>query len=187
MAATTQPPTQPMTAEELLRLPNDGKRYQLVRGELRTMSPPDFRHGEIAGNIYAALRAYVRSKGLGRTSVGDPGFLLARNPDTVLAPDAAFLSADQAPPGDLPRGFWKGAPTLAVEVVSPNDTAYEVEEKVEDWLALGCAMVVVVSDKRRTVTVHRPGQSPRILRGNDIFDGEDVVPGFQLPLPEIFA
>ena len=176
-----------MTAEELWRMPEEGKRYQLVRGELRTMSPPDFRHGEIALNISAALRAHVKAKGLGRVSANDPGFLLARKPDIVLAPDVAFLSAAQAPPGELPRGYWNGAPTLVVEVVSPSDTVYQVEEKVEDWLALGCAMVVVVSDKRRTVTVYRPGQSPRILRGDEILDGEDIVPGFRLPLPEIFA
>jgi Uma2 family endonuclease len=187
VATTTQPSAgQILTAEDLLRMPN-GKQFELVRGELRKMSPPSFRHGEIAGNIYAPLRAYVRANGLGRVAVGDPGFLLERDPDLVLAPDVAFIRGDRLPPGAKAEGFLPGAPDLVVEVVSPNDTADEVEEKVEDWLTMGSRMVVVVNDRRRTVTVHRPGQPPRVLRGEEVFDGGDVVPGFRLPLPDIFA
>jgi Uma2 family endonuclease len=187
VAATTQPPTvQLLTAEDLLRMPNHGKRYELVRGELRTMSPPSFRHAEITGNFYLRLCPYVRANGLGRVGVGDPGFMLSRDPALILAPDVAFIRADRLAPGAKAEGFWPGAPDLVVEVVSPGDTADEVTEKVEDWLSMGCRMVVAISDRRRTVTVHRPGQPPRVPRGEEIFDGEDVVPGFRLPLPEIF-
>jgi len=168
-------------------MPNDGKRYELVRGELRTMSPPSFRHAEIAGNFYAPLCAYARANNLGRVGVGDPGFMLARDPDLVLAPDVAFIRAGRLAPGAKAEGFLPGAPDLVVEVVSPGDTADEVAEKVEDWLSLGSRMVVAISDRRRTVIVHRPGQPPRVLRGEEIFDCEDVVPGFRLPSPEIFA
>ncbi len=151
------------------------------------MSPPSFRHGEIIGNVDGPLRAYVRKNRLGRVSVGDPGFILARNPDLVLGPDLAFIRTDRLPTADQLPGWWELAPDLVVEIVSPTDTHYRLEEKIDDWLTHGCRMVVVVSDRKRTVTVHRPGQSPRILRGNDVFDGEDIVPGFRLPLPEIFA
>jgi Uma2 family endonuclease len=188
VATTTQPSAeQRLTAEDLLRMPNAGKQYELVRGVLRKMSPPSFRHSEIAGNVYSPLSAYVRANGLGRVGVGDPGFMLQRDPDLILAPDVAFLSNDRLPPGAKAEGFLPGAPDLVVEVVSPGDTADEVEEKIEDWLNMGCRMVVAVNDRRRTVTVHRPGQPPRVLRGDEVFDGEDVVSGFRLPLSEIFA
>ena len=137
-------------------------------------------------NVSQTLNQHVSAKGLGLVSVGDPGFILARNPDVVLAPDIAFIRSDRMPSPE-PEGWWEMAPDLVVEVVSPSDTVYRVEEKTEDWLTYGCSMVVVVSDRRRTVTVHRAGQSPHILRGNEILDGEDVVPGFRLPLSEIFA
>ena len=122
---------------------------------------------------------------LGVVSIG-PGFILARDPDVVRAPDIAFVRAERL--ALIPAEGWAElAPDLAVEVVSPSDTAYQVEEKVEDFLTLGCLMVVVVSDHRRTVTVYRPGQPPQVLRGNDVFDAGEVVPGFRLPLPDIFA
>jgi Uma2 family endonuclease len=181
-----------LTAEDLARMPNAGRQYELVRGVLRKMSPPSFRHSEIAGNVYSPLSAYVRANSLGRVGVGDPGFMLQRDPDLILAPDVAFLSNDRLSPGAKAEGFLPGAPDLVVEVISPGDTADElegkvVEGKIEDWLSMGCRMVVAVNDRRRTVTVHRPGRSPRVLRGDEVLDGEDVVPGFRLPLPEIFA
>lgn len=186
VATTTQPPTKLMTAEDLMRLPSDGNRYELVRGVLRTMSPPGYRHGEIMFNFGGPLRDYVKAHRLGSVAGGDPGCKLARDPDVVLAPDVAFVQTDRLS-SVKPTGYFEGAPDLVVEVVSPSDTHFEVEEKVDDWLSLGCRMVVVVSDRKRTVTVYRSGQSPRVLRGNDVFDGDDVVPGFQLPLPDIFA
>jgi Uma2 family endonuclease len=151
------------------------------------MSPASFRHGEIAGNFYIPLGLYVRANGLGRVSMGDPGFMLARDPDLVLAPDVAFIHTDRLAPGAKAEGFLPLAPDLVLEVVSPGDTADEVAEKVEDWLNMGARMVVAISGRRRTVTVHRTGQPPKVLRGEEVFDGEDVVPGFRLPLPEIFA
>jgi Uma2 family endonuclease len=183
MATTTQL----LTADELFRMPDDGNRYELVRGELRTMPPPGFRHGLIMMNFGTALKRYVDAKGLGVVSGGDPGFLLARHPDILRAPDVAFVSAARIAAAGEPTGYWQGAPDLAVEVLSPNDTVVDVEEKTDDWLTLGCAMVVLVNDRRRTVTIHRPGVPPRTLRGDDVFDGEEVVPGFRLPLSDIFA
>lgn len=182
MATTTHS----LTAEELWEMPDDGNRYELVRGELRTMSPPQFRQGEITTHFAGPLVAHVKANRLGRVSLGDPGFILARKPDIVRAPDVCFIPAEHWPAMERPA-YWEGAPDLVVEVVSPSDTVYDVDEKVEDWISLGCRMVVVVNDRTRTVAVHRPGQPSCTLRGSEVFDGEDVVPGFRLPLPEIFA
>src|SRR5947209_520562 len=112
------------TAEELWKMPQDGNRRELVRGELRTTSPPQFRHGEIITNFAASLAVYVRTNCLGRVSSGDPCFILARKPDIVRAPDVCFISAGHWPAMERPVGYWEGAPDLAVEVVSPGDTAY---------------------------------------------------------------
>ena len=183
MATTTQP----LTAEDLFRMPDDGNRYELVKGELRTMPPPGFRHGLIMINFAAPLKRYVQENRLGAVSAGDPGFLLARDPDVLRAPDVAFVSAARIAAAGEPTGYWQGAPDLAVEILSPSDTVVDVEEKTDDWLTLGCAMVVLVNDRRRTVTVHRPGAAPRTLRGDDVFEGEEVIPGFRLPLADIFA
>jgi Uma2 family endonuclease len=183
MATTTQL----LTVEELQRMPEDGNHYELVRGELRSMPPPGFRHGRISARFTGALVPYVETNKLGVVLSGDPGFVLARDPDIVRAPDVAFVSAARIAASGEPTGYWEGAPDLAVEVLSPNDTVFDVEEKTNDWLTLGCRMVVLVNDRRRTVTVHRPGVPPRILHEDEVFDGEDVVPGFRLPLKQIFA
>ena len=174
-----------MTAEELLRLPDDGLRHELVRGELRTMSPPGFEHGEVAGDFYGSLWQYVRARQLGRV-VGEVGFLLATGPDLVRAPDVAFVRRDRLPDVRV-RGYWPGAPDLVVEVISPNDLYTEVDEKVAEWLEHGTRLVFVVNPQRRTVAVHRPGQPVGILGVEDVLDGEDVVPGRTLPVRDLFS
>jgi Uma2 family endonuclease len=176
-----------LTVEEFQRLPENGNRYELVRGEVRSMSPPGFRHGSIMLNFGAPLKVYADANRLGAVSGGDPGFVLARRPDIVRAPDIAFVSAARIAAAGEPSGYYEGAPDLVVEVLSPNDTVFDVEEKTNDWLTLGCRMVVLVNDRRRTVTVHRPGVPPRTLHEDEVFDGEDVVPGFRLPLKQVFA
>ena len=138
-------------------------------------------------NFGTPLKRHVDENGLGLVSGGDPGFLLARDPDVLRAPDVAVVSAARIAASGKPASYWQGAPDLAVEVLSPGDTVFDVEEKTNDWLTLGCSMVVLVNDRRRTVTVHRPGAAPRVLHENDVFDGEEVVPGFRLPLAAIFA
>ena len=149
------------------------------------MAPPGGEHGDIASIIDGSLGVHVRRHRLGRTLV-DTGFLLATNPDTVRAPDVSFISRERPEAARRIRGFIPGAPDLAVEVISPNDLYTEVAEKVAEYLAHGARMVLVVNPRRPEVAVHRPGQPVRLLTVDDVIDGEDVVPGWTLPVRELF-
>ncbi len=179
--------TKPMTADELLVMPDDGWRYELVKGELIRMAPAGFDHGVVAMNIGAALHNYVKRRNLGAVYAAETGFILTRDPDTVRAPDAAFNRKDKVESVGRGRGYWEGAPDLAVEVISPGDTVNEVEEKVAEWLEAGTAVVWVVSPKLHTVTVYRSLTDIVTLTEKDNLDGGDVVPGFQIQVSEIFA
>ena len=176
-----------MTADELMRLPRDGQRHELVRGELRSMPPAGFEHGDVTNIIGSSLGPYARERGLGRAVTGDVGFRLTTNPDTVRAPDVAFVRHERILAAGRVTGYWQGAPDLVVEVISPNDLYWEVEEKVAEGLAHGARLVLVVNPRRRTVAVHRPNGPVRILGEDDVLDGEDVVPGWALPVSELFA
>jgi Uma2 family endonuclease len=174
-----------MTADELLLLPDDRQRHELVRGELRTMAPPGEEHGWLTANLIAPLAQHVRARGLGRV-YGELGCKLESDPDTVLAPDVAFIRQERLSTAPQPS-YWSGAPDLVVEVISPNDLYSEVDDKVDTWLAHGTRMVLVVNPRRRTLLVHRPGKPPRLLTEQDTLDGEDVVPEWRLTVREIFA
>jgi Uma2 family endonuclease len=176
-----------VTAEELLRMPDDGFRYELLRGELRRMVPAGNVHGRVAMNIGTALNNHVKAHDLGTVYAAETGFLLARDPDTVRAPDVAFVRRERIEAVGEVEGYWPGAPDLAVEVISPDDSHVEVEGKVFDWLEAGTKMVLAVNPRRRSVTLYRSQSDITILTGTDVLDGSDVVPGFQLTLQEIFA
>jgi len=129
----------------------------------------------------------VGRHGLGIVFAAETGFLLTRQPDTVRAPDIAFIAQQRVPKTGVWQGFIPLAPDLAVEVVSPSDRVYEVDEKVQDWLDNGTRLVWVVNPRTRTVTVNRAGSQPKILTASDELTGDDVVPGFTCPVREIFA
>lgn len=176
-----------VTAEELLDMPDDGFRYELVRGELRKMAPAGFEHGISSENVVATLLPHVRVNGLGRVPLAETGFLLATNPDHVRTPDVAFVRRERVEATGVVRGYWPGPPDLAVEVISPNERYTEVAEKVEGWLNAGTLMVVVVDSRRRVATVHLPGREPLTLTEQDTLDGGDVVPGWRMPVADIFG
>jgi len=175
-----------ITAEELLAM-GTSQRSELVRGELRHMAPSGFEHGAIVVQLAALLHAHVKRHNLGIVLGAETGYTLTRGPDTVRGADVSFVSAARIPAGPLTKKFWEGAPDLAVEVVSPDDRAGDIEEKVEDYLRAGARLVWVVSPKLRTVTIYRPIGNPQVLREADDLRGEDVVPGFACRVSEIFA
>ena len=175
-----------MTADDLWELPDDGMRHELVRGELRTMPPTGLDHGDHESVLDGSLGPYVRRNRLGRVFTGDPGFRLTANPDTVRAPDLAFVRLDRLVDGRGPRGYFHGAPDLAVEIISPSDRYTDVDEKIEEWLEHGTRLVFVVDPRRQLVTVHRPGQLIVRLGLDDVLTGDDVVPGWSMAVRELF-
>ncbi len=177
----------PMTADELLRLPHDGHRYELIEGELREMTPASPRHGRIANMVTFLLTRHVRQHDLGVVYAAETGFKLRENPDTVRAADAAFVAKSRIPPEGEPEGYWAIAPDLVVEVVSQTDSAPMVQSKVTDWLAAGCRLVWVVYPDTQTVTEYRSLKEAQVLTADQILEGGDVLPGFACRVSELFA
>lgn len=175
-----------MTADELFALPDDDHRYELVERELRRMSSSGGEHGGLAMDFGSALGMHVREHRLGRVLAAETGFRLRANPDTVRAPDVSFVRREHLAGGKLPVGFLPFAPDLAVEVVSSNDTAEEVQGKIRDYLEAGTGLVVVVYPRAKTVLVHQPSGEIRTLGIADTFDGGDVVPGFRYSIADLF-
>lgn len=177
----------PMTADELLRLPPDGHRYELVEGELKVMTPSSPRHGRIANTMAFLLTQYVRQHNLGVVYAAETGFQLREDPDTVRAADAAFVAKGRVPPEGEPEGYWAIAPDLVVEVVSPSDSASAVQSKVADWLRAGCRLVWVIYPDTQTVTEYRSQTEVRMLTADQTLEGGDVLPGFACDVGEIFV
>jgi len=171
-----------MTAEELLytRVPN--KRTELVRGRLIVHEPPGGRHGYVAANLAFRLSQHVDLTGAGAVFVGDVGFTLQRDPDTVRGPDVAFVSKDRLPPGPIPTSYLEFAPDLVVEVLSHHDRPGEVLAKVGDWLDAGARLVWVIDPERRLARVYRADGAEQQLDETHQLLGEDVLPGFSCSL-----
>jgi Uma2 family endonuclease len=172
------------TAEQLFatNLPH----CELVGGQLVMMSPAGFDHGRFASRIVAALENHVARQGLGIVTTAEAGFQFARDPDTVRAPDVAFVRADRVPSGGV-KGYFQGAPDLAVEVVSSSDRPDEVAAKVQEWLRAGCAVVWGVEPANRTVAVYCHGHQVAILTTADTLTGGDVLPEFSIQVAWIFG
>jgi Uma2 family endonuclease len=179
--------TKLVTADELLEMQDDGHRYELVKGELRMSPPPGSEHGEVTMNLAGPLYQHIKKNNLGVVYAAETGFKLESNPDTVRAPDIAFVRIERVQETGRLAGYMSGAPDLAVEVLSPSDRVSRVEEKVAEWLEGGARMVWVVSPKLHTVTVYRSLTDIVTLTEKDTLDGGDVVPGFHLRVAETFA
>lgn len=183
-----------MTAEQLLGYEIPGKRVELVRGQLVVREPASFSHGALSLRIGVALTNHLSREreqqgwtmSRGRLATADPGFTLARRPDTVRAPDVAYVSRERFA-GPMPDGFPEFAPDLAVEVRSPSDRTGAVVAKVSDWLSAGTALVWVVDPPREQVVVYRADGTVSVLAMGETLSGEALLPGFAFPLQELFA
>jgi Uma2 family endonuclease len=178
--------TKPVTADELLAMPDDGMSYELVKGELQMAPPPGSEHGEVTMNLAGPLYQHVKKNDLGVVYAAETGFKLESDPDTVRAPDIAFVRQELIDQTDRIEGYRAGAPDLVVEVLSPSDTFGKVEAKVSQWLEAGARMVWVVSPKLHTITVYRSLTDIMTLTEKDTLKGGDVVPGFSIKIAEIF-
>ena len=176
-----------INAEGLLELPRGRVRRELIKGELREMAPAGHEHGRLAALLTASLIQHVLKNQLGAVYAAETGFKLASNPDTVRAPDTAFVSQKRLQEVMSSTGYFPGPPDLAVEIISPNDRHSEVEEKVEMWLRYGVRMVVTINPQARTATVYRSLDEIRMIREEGRLEGGDVVPGWILPLTELFS
>lgn len=172
----------PLTAEEFFQLPL--QRAELVEGKVIEMTPPGGEHGRMAVKIAARLERYLEDENLGIVFV-ESGFRLSRNPDVVRSPDVSFIEYSRLPNGRAPRGFIEGAPTLAVEIVSPGDLWSEVENKVGEYLAAGTQLVWIVEPEKQIVTVRRGETSQRLTRV-EVLRAAEVLPNFELPLERLF-
>lgn len=177
-----------VTAQDLWRMGEGDVRRELVDGEVIEMAPVGGLHGLIVGKISRKLAEFVEPQGSGMVLVGDVGFVLAlpTDPERVRAPDVAFISTARLSEGRLPEGFISGAPDLAVEVLSPSDNPVDVQQKVRDYLDAGARLVWVLAPQAKTATAYRADGSARLLREQDVLEGEDVLPGLTIPLTEIF-
>lgn len=176
----------PATADELLRMRDQGFRRELVRGVVRERPFMGAMEGSLAAAIGLALLGHVQRYGLGVGYAAGTGFQLARDPDTVRAPTIAFLNREKAEAVEEIEGYVLGPPDLAVEVVSSDDIGETLEERVQDWLDAGARMVVVADPWSRRVTIHRSRDDIRVLCDGDVLDGGDVVPGWALPVKGLF-
>jgi Uma2 family endonuclease len=173
------------TDEELMALPKDGYKRELLQGDI-ILSPAGSEHGIICVAICAELRSFARRHKAGAVFDSSTGFRLT--PDDLLSPDVAFVARPRllALPR-IPRGFFPGAPDLVVEVLSPSDTPDRMHEKLSLYFAHGCRLAWVINPRERNALVYRTPEADRLLRVTDALDGEDVLPGFRLPLAELFA
>jgi len=185
------------TAEDLWELSqrpeNAGKRFRLIEGVLYEVSPTGWLHGKVTWLLTIHVGNFVLAHSLGHMTGAETGYVLYRNPDgkdTVLAPDLAFIRQEQGLE-TVTEQYVPFAPDLAVEVMSPSNTDVEITSKVDAYLRYGTRMVWVVFPKEQRLLVYRPtGEANeanlRFLSIDDMLDGEDVLPGFTLPLRQLF-
>lgn len=176
---------QTMTAQDFWQLPDTGMRRELIRGEISEALPPGGQHGAIAVILAMALRSWMKRAAGGYVGV-ESGYLLAHDPDTVRGPDISYVRAERIPATGVPEGFWNLAPDVAIEVVSPTETAEEVREKVRDFLSAGTSLVWIVYPRTREVIVHTVDGLARAYSVNDTLAFPDILPGFSCPVAELF-
>ena len=175
-----------MTAEELLRLSIPGTKHELVDGIVVEMEPPGWDHGVVQAAVGQLLRDHVRERNLGVVT-GEVGFLLCSDPDTVLAPDVAFVTGERAEPVQGSPKYFPGRPDLAIEIASPDDTRPKLRAKALAWLRWGTRAVLIIDAQRGTVTAHRFPTAVATHTGEERVDLTDVVDGWAPTVAELLG
>ena len=175
--------TKLLTADEYSALPSS-QWSELIDGVVIEMSPPGGGRSQRQANVISLLRR-AQVAGVGQ-ALGELGCILRRKPDTVRAPDAAFIRKERVPASGLPESYWIGAPDLAVEIVSPNDRPGEIQTKIREWIDAGARQVWILYGESRTVHVVRSLQDRVILSADELLEGGDAVPGFSCRVSELF-
>lgn len=180
------PETKVWTDAEFMALPDDGNRYELVKGELVNLGNSGALHGYIAIILSAALFALVTSRKLGILLDSSTAFTMKNG--NKRSPDIAFFAKERLQGlEELPTGFLEGGPDLVVEILSPGNTVAEIEDKIAEYFANGTRLLWVISPGQHYVLVYRSGYEPqRLFTSADFLEGEDVVPGFTFPVADLF-
>jgi len=176
-----------MTAEELLQLPDDDLRHELINGELITMPLPKLPHGRSATRLGLQLAQFVVENELGEVYISDVGFQLTWNPDTVVGPDISFISKERLEQAGDVKGYWQGPPDLAVEVYSPGYRPGKVRDRISRLFSVGTKQVWIVALKDSTVAVYRSESDITTFSGSDYLEAQDLLPGFRISLEKIFG
>jgi Uma2 family endonuclease len=172
------------TLEQLAQMPDDGRLHEIDQGVLIEMTRPNSRHGELQANMIGLLREYVRRHRLGKVYT-ESGCVLARNPDTLRGPDAAFVRNERLK--DVPKDGWAPfGPDLVVEIVSPSDTARQIDRKVHQYLDAGTRAVWIVYPDTQSVWICEPGGQGRRIEGDAVLSSPNALPGFEISVKEIF-
>ena len=174
------------TADEFMALPLDLKHYELVRGVLAEAAVTGYEHAEVEANIFRLLDQHVWPRRLGRITGGGAMFRLQQEPDTLRRPDVAFVRTDRLPARDQRRSYAQFIPELAVEILSPSNTAAEMREKVTEYLRVGVRLVWIVDPETETVTIHTPDAALVILAAGAEITGGAVLPDFRCPVAAFF-
>lgn len=175
------------TAEQLAALPDDGNRYELINGELSVMSPAGGRHGRIALRINKLLAIHVDDLSLGATFAAETGFRIATNPDTVRAPDGAFVRQSQMDSLADDTGYLPFSPDLAIEVVSPSDSFAHIEDKAFTWLDSGASLVLIIEPQSETIHAYRSRHEIAVYRVEESVDASDIVSGWKFEVSAVFS
>lgn len=178
--------TKLMTAEEFLLLGDANWRHELIRGGMVQLPPAGPRHGELSLQIASNLWDFVSDRNLGVVTGSETGFTVARDPDVVLSPDGAFVQTARLPDGEAPEGYFEGAPDLIVEIISATDKYVYVNEKIVFYLESGAQLIWVVDPFCQLVTAYYSDRTGGLLMIEDELDGGEVLPGFRVPVAEIF-
>jgi len=169
---------------ETFQAQHPNHRLELVHGNLIIMSPSGYESDEVAAEVIAQLRNWVRPRRLGRVTASSAGFRLPNPEHDVRAPDASFVSSERL--RRSPRAYADLAPDLMVEVKSPSDRVEDLEAKINQFLSLGTRVGILLNPENQTATVYRPGQATVVLTNDDLLTVEDLLPGWEVPVADLW-